>query len=264
MKLSQSFNIYSETTEIKDFLKKNGYILFKNILNKDLISKVNQSFDKNFEKIAIKTKTKRTLPGASHCIEEIQQLILDQNIIKVLNKIFSNQQYCYTSHSDMHEGVSVGWHKDDGKGDYFENLGNYFNSEECKVYKIAIYLRDAMEKGGLTVRQGSHKFDDYNQGESIYIPSEITDVIIFDVRITHKGDSSDSFFYRLKRKLNFNLLNYQRRSVFFSFGMDNIYTETFSKKNMERQINQTKNYNLDKMSDEFRNNLNKLNIKTYF
>ena len=251
--------------EISESMNENGFAVFQNILDKNLINDLNNAFDNEFMDKAIRSDSygnTKFLPCASHSIKAFENLIIDKKINIILQGLFSNKPYSYTSHSDMHLGLSAGWHKDDGDGSYFEGLNDYFFSSECKVYKIGIYLRDATKFGGLTVKKGSHKFKGFNKGKNIYISSNIQDIIIFDVRITHKG--SRSLLNILKQKLGMNILSYDRRSIFFTFGADNEYTKIFSEKNMSRQILQIGNKEISKMPATLKKKLNSLGIRSYF
>ena len=259
------FNNSFNAKEIGSSMTENGFAVFQNILDNNLIDDLNNAFDNEFMDKAISSDSygnTKFLPGASHLIKALENLIINEKINYILKGLFSNKPYNYTSHSDMQLGLSSGWHKDDGNGSYFEGLDDYFLSSDCKVYKIGIYLRDATKFGGLTVKKGSHKFKGFNKGKNIYISSNIQDIIIFDVRLTHKGDRS--LLNILKQKLGINILSYDRRSIFFTFGANNEYTKIFSEKNMLRQLLETGNKKISKMPESLKKKLNSLEIGSYF
>ena len=87
----------------------------------------------------------------------------------------------------MHSGLSTGWHKDDGGGKYFEGESNFYANEACCVYRVAIYLKDCRDEGGLSVKVGSHSTPNLNYGDELYLGTELGDAVIFDCRLTHKG-----------------------------------------------------------------------------
>ena len=259
------FDDIFNTKEISDSLNKNGFAVIQNILDENLINDLNNAFDNEFINKAVESDTfgsAKFLPCASHSIKAFENLIINEKINIILKGLFSNKPYSYTSHSDMHLGISFGWHKDDGNGSYFEGLNDYFFSNECKVYKIGIYLRDATKSGGLTVKKGSHKFKDFKKGKNIYISTNIQDIIIFDVRLTHKGDRS--LLHILKQKLGMNIVPYNRRSIFFTFGANIVYKKIFSEKNMLRQILQVGNKEISKMPETLKKKLNSLGINSYY
>ena len=259
------FNNIFNTKEISNSMNENGFAVIQNILDENLIDDLNNAFDNEFINKAIESDSygnTKFLPCASHSIKAFENLIINEKINIVLKGLFSNKPYSYTSHSDMHLGLSAGWHKDDGDGNYFEGLNEYFFSSDCKVYKIGIYLRDATKFWGLTVKKGSHKFKGFKKGKNIYISTNIQDIIIFDVRLTHKGDRS--LLHILKQKLGMNILSYDRRSIFFTFGANNEYTKIFSEKNMSRQILQIGNKEISKMPETLKKKLNLLGINSYY
>ena len=258
------FEFNSDDHLLRSYLEENGFIVIKNILDKSKINSLDNAFNNEFLKYAINhTGNSKVLPGASYLIEEIRNIIVDKKLNVIFKKLFNNKFYYFTSHCDMHLGLSSGWHKDDGGGSYFENLDNYFTDKDCKVFKVGFYLRDATNFGGLTVKKGSHKFNNKDQGENIYISSNLGDIFIFDVRLTHKGDETNSILQKIKKKIGFNPLNYDRKSVFFTYGADNEYTKIFSHKNIFRQKSQLKNYDISYKNKNFQNELNSLGVGLY-
>ena len=123
-------------------------------------------------------------------------------------------------------------------------------------------------KGGLTVRKGSHKFSDINEGEEVYLKTKAGDLVIFDVRLNHTGQRDIVPFeflqkpnYLLKKGVNkifkvppqktdqylkqiYDRLFGDRLSIFFTYGLPNEYTKNFAINNMKRQLQQNKNSNL--------------------
>ena len=109
----------------------------------------------------------------------------------------------FTSHADMQRNRLTGWHKDDGtkennpaeKG-YFSEFA--YDSDECKVYKAGVYLEDHdRDEAGLWVREGSHRMQSYKDGEVRYTGARAGSIVIFDVRVTHAGESSNRVLTRL-------------------------------------------------------------------
>ena len=245
--------IKSNSKLISSHLFNDGYVVIKNLLSDKEISKLKSVFaNKKYLDSFINETNNNSygLPNASHTIKEISDLVANPKLIEIMKLAFVNQPFCFTSHSDLLLNVVSPWHKDDGKGSYFEGFPDYIKSDSCKVYKVGIYLHDCSKSGGLSVKPGSHLSGyklfglDYNSShDELYLNSNLGDIIIFDVRITHKGDSlsSSSFIERIKRKLGFfkdKILDYERQSIFFSYGLDNKYSKVFADKNMERQVKQ--------------------------
>ena len=59
--------------------------------------------------------------------------------------------------------------------------------EELLVYRVGTYLQDhSNNESGLHVLKGSHR-KPHSECASVYIPSEIGDVVIWDCRVFHKA-----------------------------------------------------------------------------
>ena len=235
-------------TDIRDFVSEHGFMVLKNAISNHDAARLHDLFGECFEAQSMQHKdslNSRILPGASHLIPSMASIITSEKIIQCLRVICGDDLF-YTSHSDLHEGFASSWHKDDGGGKYFESLPDYFENTMCKVFKVGLYLQDCSVDGGLSVRDGSHRVKDKKVGEQLYVPTGLNDVVIFDVRLTHKGwFPSEGRILRLLnssfRKLNLlpaKAVPFQRRSIFFTYGAPNLYTEAFSRQNMARQCSQ--------------------------
>jgi hypothetical protein len=255
---------------IRDFIKKNGFIVLQNALNATEVEMLPNFFGKIFEENKLTLNTAEYLPGASHLDNRFIDLICSKKLISVLKKICS-EDLVYTSHSDLQSGVAGDWHKDDGKGKYFEGLKDYFSNHNVEIYKVGFYLQDCTSYGGLTVKKSSHLVDNKKDGEEIYIPCRVSDAVIFDVRITHRGwlpkDNNVKYFLkkilrRLKLLPSTPKVPFVRKSIFFTYGSDNDYTKVFSKKNMERQIREL-GFDISQMPDKMKKLLTENKIKFY-
>ncbi|MGB8703289.1 MAG: hypothetical protein WCD18_28060 [Thermosynechococcaceae cyanobacterium] len=193
----------------------------------------------------------------------------------------------FTSHCDVHSGILSGWHKDDGmttmEGGYFGRP--MYNNPDCSVYKVAIYLQDhTQNKTGLTVRSGSHKYESLVQGDEVYLPTSVGDIVVFDVRLTHVGqqyivpviwlNSQIILLQKIFNKLvgiknskiitlfkkNYDRIFFQEKiSIFFTYGLPNEYTKVFSQNNMKRQVMQNKKKDIF-VSEKLRSKLIEENV----
>lgn len=267
----------SDLNKISQYLSTDGYVIVKEVYTFDECERV-KSIIKNEKRRAqlLDHSDKFILPNAAHLLPELSDVITSQKLLNVMQSVFDNQKFCFTSHSDIHINTVAAWHKDDGKGKYFEGKTDYFSSNSCKVYKIGMYLQDCVNSGGLTVKAGSHRTGysklglDYNSDDpEIYLPSTVGDIVIFDVRITHKGDSdlSTNLVQRFLKKLGLlhdKVLDYQRFAMFFTFGLENEYTRIFSDKNMERQIHELKDDSSKTLPKALKHKLDAFQVGTYF
>lgn len=263
-------NLYFNFKDIKDdnflikLLKKNGFIVIKNVISKKDINKSKKIVKKYFNKNGIKITNGKIQPAASNFIHELDFIFGHKKILQILKIIFRNKKFIYTNHSDVQFNLASSWHKDSGEvyGGYFK--GDYFNDPKCEVYKIGIYLQNSDHKNeGLSVKIGSHRFSDINIGSEVKIDTKKGDIIIFDVRLTHKGKKETKIekILRLFQKIvhNFFLEKYfskkksNRYSIFFSFGKNDYQTKMFSMKNDLRQNKQNK-----QRTKKISNNLEKI------
>ncbi|MDJ0598252.1 MAG: phytanoyl-CoA dioxygenase family protein [Crocosphaera sp.] len=249
----------------------NGFILLPNMLSNIEIKTLRKLIKNHFRYHGVSANSGLTQPNAAVEIPELGWLFYHPKILAVMRQLLGQEQIMFTSHCDVHCRTLSAWHKDDGmkvmEGGYFGFPA--YNKEDCQVYKIALYLQDHHHnKAGLTVRKGSHKFSDINQGEEVYLKTKAGDIIIFDVRLTHTGQKDIfpiEFLNKpnslLKKGLNkiFNIspqksdqylkeiydyLFGDRLSIFFTYGLPNEYTKNFAINNMKRQLEQNKNSHL--------------------
>lgn len=263
VKYSFKYNQISNPEEIVSSLKNNGFVVIRDIIKKEYIFQSREVARNHLKKNGIYISLGKSQPNASVEIKELSNIFSNANILRLFNLIFDKKKYCYTNHADVHLNILSGWHKDSGEdyGGYFD--GDYFNDTECEVYKVAIYLQDTrFTNDGLTVKAGSHKgIKDNYKNNIIKLNTMVGDIVIFDVRLSHKGRSEDTIekvirifdkYYRLffikkniyKYKTVFNYIGNMyfklkqrsnRYSIFFTFGKDNDHTKNFSKNNMSRQ-----------------------------
>ncbi len=258
----------------ENFLKEitdNGFILLPKILSKIEIDTLRKLIKNHFRSLGVSTTLGLTQPNAAVEVPDVNWIFYQPKILAVMRQLLGQEEIMFTSHCDLHCRTLSAWHKDDGmkvmEGGYFGFPA--YDQEDCKVYKVALYLQDHdHNQAGLTVRKGSHKFSDINQGEEVYLKTKAGDIIIFDVRLTHTGqrDVAPINFlqkpnYLIKKGLNkilkispqktdqylkkiYDNLYGDRLSVFFTYGLPNDYTKNFAINNMKRQIRQNKNSKL--------------------
>ena len=273
-------NVVSSPKEyhlIPEYLKADGYVVVKSIYSSGECQKLTNTIEaERLSHAGSHPGDQYVLGNAVHLLPALEDYVSSEKLIEVLNHAFSSKPYCFTSHSDIHVNSVSGWHKDDGKGKYFEGCDDYTKSNECQVFKVALYLQNCSTSGGLSVKAGSHasgysKFGmDYNSDDpEVYLPSSPGDIVLFVVRITHKGDSNSTTALsdRILRKLRLlkdKTLDYKRFAMFFSFGLENKYTYVFSEKNMERQIRELGSDQSSSIPMTLSKKLNSQNVGTRF
>ena len=252
-------------------LKNEGFIIVKNIFSNDEISQLRKVVHNHFSAKGVAANSGLTQPNAAVEIPEISWLFYHPKILNLMGELLGQEKIMFTSHCDVHSGTLGGWHKDDGMtvmdGGYFEKPA--YDKIDCSVYKVAIYLQDHVHnRGGLTVRKGSHKAASLYTGEELYLKTKAGDAVIFDVRLTHTGQRDHVPITKLQKPLKlvkkvsrklgkieeqkvdnfarklYNQISGTRLSIFFTYGANNEYTKKFAVNNMKRQILQNKSKNI--------------------
>jgi hypothetical protein len=248
-------NYIDPTVFIKD-----GFIVLRNILSDDEVIKLRKILETYFLHHGVKIFGGISQPNAAVLIPELDWIFSHPKIIDALKNLLDNKNLMFTSHCDIHSGIVTGWHKDDGTSSDKSNLGYFdcltYDVEDCQVYKVAIYLQDHTNNlAGLKVKPGSHKIASTEVGEEIYLKTRVGDIIIFDVRLTHSGQSDILPIPWLRKPLSlirklfgsnldqpiksaYEMLFGTKMSIFFTFGDSNNYTIAFAKNNMKRQLKQ--------------------------
>ena len=249
-------------------IEKNGFIIVENALNRQEIEKLKEVLKKHFQYRGLSANSGLTQSNAAVEVSEVNWIFYHPKILEIMRQLLGQDNIMFTSHCDLHCRTLSTWHKDDGmtvmEGGYFGYPT--YDKADCKVYKVALYLQDHYyNQGGLTVRKGSHKFSDINQGEEVHLKTKAGDIVIFDVRLTHTGqrdviplDFLKQPNYILTKSLNkilrvspqkteqhikkiYDSLFGDRLSIFFTYGLPNEYTKNFAINNMKRQLQQNKN-----------------------
>ena len=252
-------------------IQEHGYLVIENIFSHKEISKLRRIVKNHFSNKGVAANSGLTQPNAAVEIPEISWLYHHPKILILIGELLGQEKIMFTSHCDVHSGTLSSWHKDDGMtvmdGGYFGNPT--YDKLDCCVYKVAIYLQDHVRnRGGLTVRKGSHRFSSLDQGEEVYLKIRAGDVVIFDVRLNHTGQREavplptfqkplklikkivnklwkiepqrvDNFFRKI-----YNQISGERLSIFFTYGVTNEHTKNFAVNNMKRQILQNNSNNI--------------------
>ncbi len=252
---------------LTDKIENDGFVVIRDVLSKNEIKKLREIVNNHFSHKGIPAHSGLTQPNAAVEVPAISWLFCHPKILAIMRHLLKQEEIMFTSHCDVHSRILSGWHKDDGMtvmdGGYFGQPT--YKNQDCRVYKVAIYLQDHIrDRGGLTVRKGSHKFSSLDRGEEVHLKTHAGDAVIFDVRLTHTGQRDvvpipwakkpiKLFGKILNRllgietsKINHDLkeiydnITGGKLSIFFTYGIPNEYTQSFAINNMKRQIIQNK------------------------
>jgi hypothetical protein len=273
--------ITRETFPLSQEIESQGYCLVKNILSKDEIEGLRQIVSQHFEQDGLPANGGLTQSNAAVAVPELMDVFYHPKILTLMRQLLHQEQIMFTSHCDIHSRTLGGWHKDDGmtvmEGGYFGEAT--YDVENCRVYKVAIYLQDHHNNlGGLRVRRGSHRLAALDRGEEVYLQTKAGDILFFDARLTHTGQTEvvpipwlikpigilrriihkvckveftgiDTLFRNI-----YDRIAGDRLSIFFTFGSPNEWTIKFAQNNMRRQLSQFPNAPIY-LSESLRQNL---------
>ena len=219
-------------------LKENGYIIIKNFYNLEEIIKMrqislhNMKIKKNIFITGANTGSKPDFLRDPN-FKNIIPLLKLNDIHHLMYEIFK-APFHLCSHNDIGLNRIVNWHKDTLNNQYKiyqkHNIWEEYNGEKHEIYKFLIYLQDhSNNNDGLQIIEKSHLIPEININKShMHLKSNIGDVIIFDQRITHRGQEHQN-------NLNDRIL------ISIGFGKNNIFTKEFEEGTIRRQYDQNRN-----------------------
>lgn len=221
----------------KDELDEKGYIIVKNFFSYDEIIKMRKIilFEMKYKKNMMIIGNGGSKPNFL-CDKNFQNLIplLRLNDIHGLMKTIFEAPFHLCFHNDIGINRIVNWHKDTLNNQYKiyqkTNIWNDYEGEKHEIYKFLIYMQNhSKDNFGLYVIEGSHKNPEIfiDQKKIKYVGVEIGDVIIFNQKITHRGQKYDSLYT-------------DRILLSLGFGKNNIFTREFEEGTIHRQNDQNK------------------------
>jgi hypothetical protein len=212
----KGYIVIDDFYEINDIIKMRNIILYNMITKKNMLSsgsKPNFLADIRFQTL-------------------IPFLKLNE-INKIMKEIFDGP-YHFCSHNDIGLNRIVNWHKDTLNNQYKKyqktDIWSEVNNEKHEIYKVLIYLQDnTLNNNGLTLIEGSHLDRNMNIHDNLKsnlktIHNKVGSIIIFDQRITHRGQLHNIPGHRILISLG--------------FGKNNIFTDEFEEGTIKRQYDQ--------------------------
>ena len=222
-------------------LKINGYIIIKNFYNTSYIIKMrNIIIDKMINKKNILNlgNNSGSKPDflRDPMFKDLIPLLRLNDMHNTMKSIFNAPFHlCY--HNDIGINRVVNWHKDTLNNQYKiyqkKNIWLEHEGEKHEIYKFLIYLQDhSTNNNGLQLIEKSHLNPSINITieNKKYINSNVGDIVIFDQRITHRGQFE-----------NYNKID--RILISLGFGKNNIFTKEFEQGTQKRQYDQNKMIN---------------------
>jgi hypothetical protein len=219
-------------------LKEKGYIIIPDFYNPEEILSMrkiilfNMKVRKNMMSMGFNSGSKPDFLRDTDYKNLIPLLRL--NDIHILMKSIFNAPFHLCSHNDIGLNRIVNWHKDTLNNQYkiFQkhDIWSVVNNENHEIYKFLIYLQDhTNDNNGLQLVEKSHLNPYIDTKNKIHIKNKIGSVIIFDQRITHRGQSSSQ-----------TINGFDRILLSIGFGKNNIFTEEFERGTIKRQYDQNR------------------------
>lgn len=239
--------------------KKDGYFVLKNAITTEEAREFRERSDHYFDNFPTSPFIDGfTVPGWAGTTPELGALNTfheDERLLAMAKLSLGSNDIIYTDHSDLHRNIVTLWHRDHfdywlGSPDSepfqgFTEEGFWDNREEFatadieteefpggfwdndhKIIKACLLLQDHRDNDfGLWMMAGSHVKG--VKGEERCIHSSPTDLIIFDHRITHRGQGYTRQFHQEKGQ--------SRCLLAWGFGVNNKHTMQFMSGCNERQ-----------------------------
>lgn len=259
-----------------------GYVVVPQVLNPSEVARLRAEVHAVLDQKGKPLDGSSVLPNAAAEAPGLSWVFAHERIVDAVRTNTNLQTLVFTAEADIHRNFLLGeWHKDSGEGNlprgYFDC--DAMSADDCLVYKVALYLQDHLDGSGLTVRPGTTHQPDLAAGNEVAVPVHAGDMILFDVRITHRGtmptkvDSAinklqDTLKWRsfrsvspLLRRWKYQVTNKpDRLAVYFALGAPNEKSETFAFRNMQRQLAQL-HLNECRLPVELMERLSSLDIK---
>ena len=228
----------------KLYFDKNGFCIYKNIFTPDQISTfrilVQNSLDEDLKSGRaeyFKSANKKVYYTKGDILTKpLSALLLNNKIVNIAKEILGTTP-SYFGEGNYQVGVGDrGFHRDmvheikDGKSTRIFGHGPDWH-DDYNLIRVGVYLQDHDKcSGGVKFEKGSNKLP-YNKGERVLADTKAGDVVVWDLRTFHSGNS-----VRLKLfpncPLGYRIENFipefltipetkERNSAFMVFGENN-------------------------------------------
>lgn len=237
------------TEEMRHTLQTDGCVLLPGLLPESDVARMRKSTFDYFERQRVYYDCGMTQPDAFTRVPDLRWLLDSPQIVEAF-KYLVGEPLVYCHHSDIHFNKFTGWHKDACGHDDFvtEPDGGTYG-----VYKIAFYMQDhAEDNPAFYIRKGSHLIPRH-EGEVKAFSPKIGDAVMFDCRITHKGEDMSKPAKVLREAIPSQVLRSKvfgalrkingrpdKLSLFYTLGRPNRFTEEHVAITVDRQNQQNR------------------------
>ena len=251
----------AEVVDTKRQLLSDGFVLVPGVLSNREVQRLRSEVNRALDTFGINKSGGTVLPNAASEAPGLAWIFSHPRVIEAVRHASDLQTMVFTMEADLHRNyIASAWHKDTGEQvidtGYFGR--DCFLNDECRVIKVALYLQDHdTDKRALHVRSGTIHTPDLESGDPTPVRANAGDMVLFDVRITHRGVQKsmldrglftlgkalsprhpEAMATRLRRRQMALAGKPARMAVYFAFGAPNENSVRFAQRNMGRQLAQ--------------------------
>jgi hypothetical protein len=173
----------------------------------------------------------------------LRDFVLDDRILDVARSLLGSPLvYFGESASNFQQSPPMRFHKDNT--DRYDSNGPDWRGGYSLI-RFGLYLQNQLDySGGLAVRAGSHRFASRTDGPEVYLGPRAGDLVVWDMRLTHRGRASLYRFVRrpVGTRLDRHLPRFlkaesqtERIAFFLSFGRDDPHLDRYLRYMRTRQ-----------------------------
>jgi len=166
-------------TDMKRALKQNGYALVRDVFSAEEIARMRRQV------IAVLATNGRPLSGGLCNGPGEKPLPRESDLARRLLNDVRLASHCggeFPCEIHLHADTWNNWHSDLEP----PSPTAVFSGVPAWMYKVAIFLQDHPDRGGLSVIPGSHKVG-YAPCAPAHIGTRAGDIVVFDLRLRHAG-----------------------------------------------------------------------------
>lgn len=222
---------------------KDGLLIIRNFLSLEEVERFRNILDVYFLnnstlRLGTRGKALSGFAGKTPRLGILDNFHLNNEINRILTSyIFKCTEFIFAEHSDLHQNKTTDWHrdtldflsKDRGNGCSKDLWSAHFH-----VVKVCFLLQNHDSNcHGMSFKLGTHLSEEID-APSFYANTKSTDMIIFDQRILHSGQTSEKSY--------FDQFGKNRYLITYAYGLDNKLTRTHIKGASLRQKRQQLSY----------------------
>jgi hypothetical protein len=182
----------------QDF-NENGFLIIRDVFTKEEVEKFRKlsslSLQQDIE-LGYATHVTKGHKDVYYCIGDLltkplSELLLDERILKISSELLGSRPVHFGESNYVIGIGDRGFHRDSVDRQY--PIGPEW-ADDYHLIRVGVYLQDHDQySGGLKVQVGSHK---NGRGKRILLDSKAGDVVVWDLRTYHSGNSVRLKFFQ--------------------------------------------------------------------